>query len=395
MKTLIGVGVSTNLDSFTAGKEAARTAFYQLSRHNPEILIVFISPIFNQLDVIKGVRSVIEEAQMIGCSTAGSITTYGSVRYSVTVCAISSESIDFTCGIGHNISKNSRTAGSKAAKESVQPNNASRQFYLIFCDGLSGNSTDILRGAQEELGTSFPILGGPASDDLNFQQTFQYFNNHIYTDSAVGLLVKGRLEIGIGKAHGWQSIGKPHKITNSGANTVKSIDKKIAVEFYAEYLGKDFDELKREGIAKLGSSYPLGAPIKQKGDYLIRAPLRINDNGSLTLSAEMPESENISLMIGDKNSLLDATKQACKEALENIKRSKIDFAIIFSDIGRLQLLRKDSQDEIAIIKEALGNDVPFFGCYTCGVYAPIDTQDDNRQSCFQNQAISVAVFAEQ
>ncbi|MEE8317942.1 MAG: FIST N-terminal domain-containing protein [Candidatus Omnitrophota bacterium] len=394
MDTKIGIGISTKLDSSIAGREAAQRAFYQLGRQDPDIAIVFISTIFSQVEAINGIRSILSDIPLVGCSTAGSITSLGYFRNSITVCAISSDSIKFSYGIGKNISKNSRLAGSIAAKQSAGQKDISRQAYIMFSDALSGNGTDILRGAQEVLGTGFPIIGGFASDDLLFQKTYQYLDNTIYTNSVVGLLISGNININIGKAHGWQPIGRPHKVTRARSNIVKEIDRRKAVWLYEEYLGKGLDELAAEGIGKLGSSYPLGIQIKEQKEYLMRSPLKIEDSGSLIFTAEIPEHQDINLMIGDKDLALDAAKEACIKALTGIKKSSIRFAIVFSDIARLQLLRNDYQNELAIIKDMLGPGVPFFGCYTYGEYAPIDVQGYRGQSYFYNQVISIAVFSE-
>ena len=99
-----------------------------------------------------------------------------------------------------------------------------RQFFIIFSEAMLGNITDVLRGAQEILGTSFPIIGGASIDNLQFQNTYQYFDNNIYTDAAIGLLVNGNIKIGVGNAHGWQPIGKPHKITKASSNIIEEID---------------------------------------------------------------------------------------------------------------------------------------------------------------------------
>ncbi len=390
----IGIGVSTKLDSILAGKEAAKSAFYKLGRKKPNLLIVFISPIFVQQEVMKGVRSTIENIPMIGCSSAASITNLGSFRSSVTICAILSDSIEFTSGLSNRLSRNARIAGREAAWQSASQKNILRQAYIMLYDCLSANGTDILRGAQEIFGTSFPIIGGSATDELKFQRTYQYLNYNIYTDSVAGLLISGSVNVGIGKAHGWRPIGRPHKITKANSNIIKGIDRKVAVELYEEYLGRNTDELKIEGMGKIGSSYPLGMRLKEKEEYIIRAPLKIEKNGDLFLTAEIPEREEINLMIGDKNSALAATKEACAQALQNIPRSKIKFAIVFSDIARLHLLRRDSQEEVNIIKEMLGKDVPFFGCYTCGEYGPFYEEEYKVQSYLHNQAISIAVFSE-
>ena len=133
---------------------------------------------------------------------------------------------------------------------------------------------------------------------------------------------------------------------------------------------------------------------EEKEEYIIRMPLKIEEDGSLMLSAEIPERENINLMIGDKNSALAATREACLEALESIPKSKIKFAMVFSDVARLHLLRKDSQKESEIIKKILGEDVPFFGCYTYSEYGPFYIKGYEGQSYLHNQAISIAIFSE-
>ena len=286
-------------------------------------------------------------------------------------------------------------AGNQAARLSSNLKDATKQLYVMFSDSLSGNAADILRGAQEVRGTSFPIIGGSATDNLKFQRSYQYLNNDIYNDSVVGLLAAGNIKIGIGNAHGWQPIGRPHKVTRSRLNIIKEIDGRRACTLYEEYLRKTSDELKMEGIAKMGSSYPLGMELEGKKEYLMRVPLKIGDDGSLILNAEIPEGKDINLMIGDKKSALEATERSCSQALRGIRKSSIRFALVFSDIGRFLLLRKDSTREIDIIKEAMGKDVPFFGCYTCGLYAPITSQGYSGQSYFHNQSISITVFSEQ
>ena len=393
MGTQVGIGVSTKLDSALAGREAAREA-YSCLRDHPDIIFVFISPIFEQEEAIKGIRSVIKDSLLVGCSSICSITSNGYFSGAVAVCAIASSNISFSSSAGLNLSRNARLAGSNAAKESIQAKNSNRQLYIMFSDCLSGNMADVLRGAQEILGTSFPIIGGSATDNFQFRKTWQYFNNNILSNSVVGVLVGGDIKVGIGVSHGWQPVGRPHRITRSSSNILKEIDRRPAIELYNEYLGKAPGELSREGIGKLGCSYPLGIHIKDKDTYLTRSPLRIEDNDILVLSAEMPERKDINLMIGDKHLALNAAKKACTEALKDSMGKNISFAIVFSDIARLQLLRKDQHKEMEIIREALGKDVPFFGCYTCGEYAPIDLYGSySGQSYFHNQAISIAVFS--
>jgi hypothetical protein len=392
MATQIGVGVSTKLDSFSAGRDAAREACYHL-KERPDILFVFISPIFEQEEAIKGIRSIAREGLLAGCSSVSSISSKGYFLGAVTVCAISSENIIFSSDVGQHTSRSARSAGNNSVKELVNLKNSDRQLCVMFTDSMSGNMADVLRGSQEALGTSFPIIGGSGTDNFQFQKTYQYFNNSILTGSVVSVLVRGNINIGTGIAHGWQPIGKPHRITRFNSNIVREIDKRPAIELYNEYLGKEQGDLNKEGIGKIGCSYPLGVNIKGRNKYLTRSPLRIENEENLVFNAEIPERDDVNIMIGDKNMALDAVKEACKEALKNIIPRDIIFAMVFSDIARLQLLRKEAHKEAEIIKEMLGENVPFFGCYTYGEYAPINHYGYSGQSYFHNQAISIAIFS--
>jgi hypothetical protein len=99
-------------------------------------------------------------------------------------------------------------------------------------------------------------------------------------------------------------------------------------------------------------------------------------------------------MIGDKEMVLDSAKKASLEAVNNIKNAKIKFAVVFSSISRLLLLRKDANKEIDIVKETIGRNIPILGCYTLGEYAPFNADESKGQCYFNNQSISVTLFSE-
>jgi hypothetical protein len=394
MSTMIGTGISIKLDSFAAGKEAALNAYYQIGRNEPRIVIIFISTIFDQDMVIKGARSIIKDIPLIGCSSMGSISIYGSNKDSVTIFIISSDTITFSCGMGRDISKNPRLAGHNAAKQASNSKYNPKQVYMMLSDSLTGNNADILRGSQEVLGTSFPVMGGGASGKSCFQKTYQYMDNEIQTDSVTGVLLSGEIKLGIGKSSGWQPIGKSHKATKVKSNIIKEIDKKIAVEIYEEYFEKSFLELKNEGIRSLGMNYPIGIRSDTAKGYLTRVPLKIEGNGSLVLNADMREGEDINLMIGDKEFILESAREASLEAMKDIKNAKVKFAVIFSDISRLLLLRKDAAKEIDVIKEIIGKNTPILGCYTFGEYTSFGINESKSQCCFNNQSISITLVSE-
>ena len=394
MATKIAIGYSQNLDSFSAGTEATRLATYQLGRLKTDLIIAFISPIYEQGLALKGIRSIAGDAPMLGSSSIASITSKGSFKDSVTICAISFDNISFSIAFQKGVRKDPRTVGSSVARKALSNATIQRQLYMMFSDSFSVNASNSLIGAHEILGTLFPVIGGSSAHNFQYNRTYQYFNYNLYEDVVIGLLLSGNFTAVTGSAHGWQPIGTPHDLTKAKLNIIKEIDKRPAIALYQDYLGKSIDELKNEGIARIGASFPLGMKLKGKEAYLLRSPIDITEDGGLVLNANVLECEEINLMIGDRDSALNATKKAAMEALDNLKNLTPSFGMVYSDISRFQLFRKDPQIELDAIKDIIGENVPLIGCYTCGVYMPIPAAEYTQQFYFQNQVLSVTLFSE-
>ncbi|MCX5657912.1 MAG: hypothetical protein NTZ48_06815 [Candidatus Omnitrophica bacterium] len=173
MSFKVGTGQSKNPAAFSAGREAALFALRDLKDEYGNIAFVFASSFFQPEKVLEGVKSIIGDTSVIGSSTAGEIITSGIEKHSVTVAILRSDSLQFALGYGETLSVDSRAAGHKAAilaNRHFSENNINaelkRKVYIIFPDGLKGNCADVLRGSQEVLGRSFPIVGGSSGDDF-------------------------------------------------------------------------------------------------------------------------------------------------------------------------------------------------------------------------------------
>ncbi len=394
MSTAIGIGVSNKLDSFLAGKEAAFSSFRQLSG-NCNLFLVFSSTIFDQKEMLRGIKSVSQNSPIIGCSSPAQISTQGLTKDSVTVVTFRSDTIKFTMGVGERISQNPRAAGQKAAREALKSGPAQRQLFIIFPDGLTGNISEVIRGAQEVLGTSFPIVGGSAGDELRFQNSFQYFNNSLYQDSVPGILIGGDIKFAITVKHSWFPIGKPHKVTKSKQNIIKELDHRPAIEIYGDYFEKTLDEFGNGELARISVLYPLGVTLKSEDRYLIRAPIKVGEYGALVLPGDVTEGAEVQLMIGDKSIVLESAKEAAQDALKKIKSPfNIRLVLIFSSAARLKLLGRDAKQEIDIIRNVLGNNLPIIGFYTYGEEVPLLAEAYKGQSLFQSHTIMVVTIGE-
>ncbi len=394
MSIRIGVGTSENLDAFQAGKEAARAACQRAQEDFLDLLIVFASVKFDQQNLLRGIKSVSQNATIIGCSSAGEITNWGISNNAVAVMGFKSKGLRFSTGLGCGLSQDARAAGQKCAREAIKARLRNRHIFIMMPDGLSGNGADAIRGAQEVLGTSFPIVGGSAGDDYLFEKTFQYYHDKVLNDSVVGILFGGKISIGIGTRHGWHAIGKAREVTKASGNIIEKLDEKEALRIYQDYFAEEAESLKRFTWAKIGTIYPLGMSIADEEEYLIRYATKATANGSLVCAAEVPQGSQVRLMIADKEGVLNAAREAAAKAKEGIKDAKILAVIIFDSIARKRVLGRDAKKEIAVIKKVLGETAPIIGFYSYGELAPLRAERYIGKSYFHNETIVVLCLAE-
>ncbi len=395
-----GVGLSLGEDAHLVGANAAQDALERLKGKKAEAALVFASVAYDQEKMLAGVRSVLPNAMVVGCSTAGEITQDGPAkRHSVAVMALAGESISFFAGVGENIAADARKAGAVVAGNvKKQSPNGKLDAFVMLPDVLVGNGAEIVRGVLDSLGAHFPVVGGAAGDDFEFKKTFQYLNDKIYSGAVVGLGLSGKFKMGIGVKHGWIPVGLPKTVTKSTGSVLHELDGKPAVKIYEDYFGAErAEELKKEPLAKLAITYPLGMKVAGSDELLIRDPITVDANGSITCAAEIPEGSEIRLMIGSREEAIKVAKEAAVSAVQQLNGSAPKAVIIFNCIARNKLFGEHGGEEISAIQEAVGRATPLIGFYTYGEQAPLGGEVRNLEKCnpaFHNETVVICVLAD-
>lgn len=400
MSIKAGVGISEGDDDYSVGANACQEAVTQLGKTSPDMLFVFSSVKYDQKKILEGVRSVNKEALIAGCSTSGEITTQGPANNkSAAVMAIASKQIKFFGGVGENIKKNARKAGQAAAKNVTKKIKKEKlKGFIMFPDVLVGNGAEIVRGVLDELGEHFPAVGGAPGDDFLFQKTYQYLNDKVYSGAVVGVGLSGEFSQGFGVKHGWAPIGLPKKVTKSKGSILYELDGKPAIQIYEEYFGKEkAGAIRKEPLARLAITYPLGMSVPGSDELLIRDPITVDKNGAITCAAEIPQGSEIRLMIGSKDQAIKVAKDAAQNAKDQLNGKEPRAIIIFNCIARDKLFGDRAGEEITAIQEVLGKEVPLIGFYTYGEQAPLGGQVREIKKCntsFHNETVVIYVLGE-
>lgn len=393
------VGVGYGDDAHQAGVDACQQAHDALNGTEAKLVIVLSSVAYDQEEMLKGVRSVSGDTLLVGSSTAGEITTNGPVdRNSVVVMLIASDTIEFWAGVGENIADGAHEAGAAVVRAVQEQATTEFKSFIIFPDVLVGNGADIVRGALSELGEHFPLVGGASGDDFKFEKTYQYLNDTVHSGAVVGVGLSGEFSFGIGVKHGWIPIGVPKKVTKAEGSVLHELDDKPAIEVYEDYFGEEeAKELREKTLAQLAITYPLGMRVDGSEEMLIRDPISVDEHGSITCAAEIPEGSEIQLMVGSREEAVKVAEIAAQNAVEQLDGSDPKAVIIFNCIARNKLFGERSGDEIEAIQRAVGAQTPLIGFYTYGEQAPLGGEVRNIEKCnpaFHNETVVILVLGE-
>ncbi|MFH1413923.1 MAG: FIST N-terminal domain-containing protein [Candidatus Omnitrophota bacterium] len=403
MALKIGLGTSTKRDPILAAKEAFTLAITNIPEQDIDLAILFSTVNLTNLSLIKTISAALGmDVPIVGCSGAAVISNQGIFKHGLTLLLLHLPNNVFlnTASITDIKAKTALRAGEELGQKLLYGfRNVTRDLSIIFSDGLIEENSKLVYGLQERLGRSFPLIGASASDDLMFKRTYLYHNQQIFSDGACGVLFGGKLNFGLGINHGWKPLGKPREVTKCDGNIVYEIDNAPAVKLYEEYFACDLKELRKK-LNYISILYPIGVFLPGEEEYLLRNLLSIRDDGSLIFQGNVPQGSMIRLMIGTKESCLNATKHAVEQAQKNLYISKTgqrtkdgtNFVLVFDSVSRYILLRRDAEKELDIIKKSLGQDIPIIGIYTYGEQAPLQAISYHGQTYVHNQTVNVLIL---
>lgn len=387
----VGVGFSEEKDQIAAAKEAVRHARVDIAGEKISLAMVFSTIDFAHTSLLKTLSVYMEGAPLIGCSGAAVISKKGIYKHGLIVMLFSLPAeVYFNAASVKDIkTKTPQAAGEELGEKLLYGfQNVRRDVGIILSDGLMEESSNLVYGLQDKLGKSFPIVGGCASDNLAFKKTYVYSNEEMMSDAACGIVLGGKLNFGIGVKHGWKPLGKPRRITRSTGNVVYEIDGVAAANIYEEYLASDAQQLRKE-LKRISILYPLGVYLPGEEEYLLRNLVSIQEDGSLVLLGNVPQDSLTRLMIGTKESCLEATKQAIEEVKRGLFGRKINFVLVFDSISRYILLGRQAEKELNIIRESLNPDAEIIGVYTYGEQAPLMAINYQGRTYSHNQTVTV------
>jgi hypothetical protein len=140
--------------------------------------------------------------------------------------------------------------------------------------------------------------------------------------------------------------------------------------------------------------YPLGILIEDQKKYLIQHIVDVLEDGSLVCQGEIPQGAEVHIMIGNKDSCLQAAAQAAKEAKEALLGKTPELILVFESAARQKLLGRNVFREIQAIKEVFGDHIPIFGMYAYGEFGPLNTIAHGSPCFLQSETINILAIGQ-
>ncbi len=396
--TIIGVGLSTLSDASLAAKDALNQAL-QSARLTPDtigncLLMLFMTEGYDPYQVLNEIRAIVKTDNIIGSTLAGLYCNRTSAMEGIMVGIIKSDEMSFTLAAEENISHDEQKAGynlgNKLISKIYEAGDTKFNALLLLPDGVTNKTSLLVDSLFEKLGSSIRYGGGGSGDNLKFLKTYQFIDNKVLNDAVVSTLITSEKPIGIGVAHGWQPISPPLVVTNSSFNQVYELDWQNAYELYASMIQKyGKTEINTNNFTEISMRFPLGIPQSSEEHYIVRDPVALKPDGTIVFVGDVPMNSIVRIMHSNREDLASAVRTATLEALRQIGGSKPAGVLLFYCISRCLLLKDAFLEEIAVINDLVGEDVPVFGCMTYGEIGSLNFG----LPAFHNKSVVVCIFS--
>jgi hypothetical protein len=369
------------LDGREAGLQAAHQALNRMGANSPGFVMVIASHQYQAREVLNGVTSLLGDTPMIGFSSPAGITHEGQHPHSVVVALLSGDFQADTLWLP-GYAQSGRETAVKIAEHAAA--REERQSLLFFADGFNGDAEQFCNAISPGLN----IAGGLSSGDLHTGNTYQMAGNQTGTGGLVAAFIRGNLKMGVGYDHGWEQVGKQFRVTRSRGFWLRTLDGRPASEGYAALFGYPARDWAFPPLNYLARLYPLG--VEQGEDLVVRAPIRVEADGSFRMNAAIRDGIDAYLLVGSRVACERAARDAAQQALLALGDAKPVFALVLVDIAWQMLLKAQPGIEIDAVQEILGTNLPIAGGYTLGQAVSKDASTPK----FLNQHIVIIVFGE-
>jgi len=276
--------------SLARDEKTAVSEFRQAVQQPGMEAVIFFSSSRYNLDILGRVLAKSFDCPLIGCTTAGEISTFGYQERGIVGASLSSGELKIHRYAISPLSGFSLAEGEKLASDLranlslAQGFDKQKAFGFLLIDGLSMLEESVTASLYASF-DGIPIIGGSSGDDLEFRRTCVYDNGEFTSDAAIFSVFETTLPFMTFKTQHFQPTDT--KIVITGADparrVITEINGGVAAIEYARVIGAEPGRLNPE----IFSANPL--LLRIGGEWHVRAIQKLNADYSLSIFSAIEE----------------------------------------------------------------------------------------------------------
>ncbi|MEM9449986.1 MAG: FIST N-terminal domain-containing protein [Cyanobacteria bacterium P01_E01_bin.6] len=367
-----------NYNSFESGQTVAQAVFQKMGR-SPDLLILFCTIQHDIDQLLAGVRSVLADSPIIGCTGLGMITPEGCdhASHSVAAMGLKSEQVRFQPFLFPDLSQNTHQVGQQMGHllAKAQAKSSDRQLLFLFHDPLASDCVSLFSGLKQSYPFHVDVVGGAAGNDYLIGKTYQFFDvagdRQIMTDAASGFLMIGDFHYQIGISHGSRSIGEFRTVTKAEEAIIFEIDHEPALNLLEALMGED----RLHDVEQLVNSVCLGVPLKGQNyseDTIIRVVAGFDpDTNSIRVSNPMPEGTQFQITRRQPSRVLQETQSMATKLINHLQEPDQAIYFYFNCDGRGAYLFGEPEPDVEALQAVIGDRADLFGFFCFAETSPV------------------------
>ncbi len=411
---LTGIGISSNDEPYSAGREAVSQAIEKAGNH-PDFGLFFCAGkkyCENEKKIklaAKGAHDAFMSANpkcaWIGCSTAGIFTKDKALFDSVAAVAGQSDFIRCSAGVGQSASRNPKKAAESACfnainslkldqyidsyimfqstkNKSVKELSRLKNFALValhsgFTLRRDGIGDGVAQGVRSALGLNTAVAGGSASNSA-IEKNYIFANGKVFDDAVVCLYVFSNLKFGTGFSSFYEKTKKTALVTKANGNFAEEINNVKASDAYADISGIEKSAIRKGAWLGEGFWKPCLESIEEKaevpaglkGSFLMKAavesPLAVLDiearpwprmiksftkKGQIEFYTKINEGNALALACANMKKAVSCSADSIRGSMQDVGNNP-GLTLAFESIGPKLLLGKNSEKALSESKKS-------------------------------------------
>ena len=363
-----------------AGADLAAQIRSATGDRTPDAVILFASPVHDFATLLSALASNSQPRSLVGCSSAGEFVSGASGTGLSCAVAIISPEISFRASVATGLAADRRAAAEKLLEGfhgDAHPEFRYRSA-LVLSDALAGFTDELIESLTLHTGGTYQFFGGGAGDDAQFRRTDVFCGTQVYRDAVVALEILSHKPVGLGVRHGWAPASEGMRVTEVDGLQLVSLNGAPAVEAFEAHAlatGQRFD---RNDPLPFFLHNVIG--VHTAGEYKLRVPLAVHDDGAISCAADIPVGAAVSIMRSTAISAAEAATGAAEDALAQLGGATPSVALFFDCVATRLRMGDSFALELGALQHALG-DGQFIGCNTHGQIARGERQFSGFHNC--------------